>query len=89
MAAVPRTMRLALVAAIAAPAVASAQQSGTVGGQVVEGGTRQPVTGARVEAIAMPSRRVAAAATTNDDGRFTLPRLPAGAYSLIVTRIGL
>lgn len=74
--------------AVLLPAAAGAQETGVITGTVTEAGTRDAVTGARVEAVAMPARRVVAATTTNDEGRFTLARVPAGAYSVVVTRIG-
>jgi outer membrane receptor for ferrienterochelin and colicins len=87
MAAAFRSMRIALFA-IAVPAVAAAQQTGTVSGQVLKAGSVQPLAGARVELIAQPARRTAASAMTNADGRFTLPGVAAGAYSLAVSKIG-
>src|SRR5215207_9370948 len=79
-----RTLALAFLAVVL-PAAAAAQQTGVVSGQVTEAGTREPVQGARVEAIAMPARRVVAAASTGSDGRYNMPRVPAGAYSIVFT----
>ena len=84
-----RTLALACTVAAVLPAVALAQQqTGAITGQVTEAGTREAIAGARVEAIVMPARRVAAATTTNGEGRYTMPRVPVGAYSVVITRIG-
>lgn len=85
MAVVRHLTGLALVA-IAAPA--AAQQTGMIAGRVIEGGSRAPVVGATVRALAMPSRAAIDSAITNDDGRYMLLRVPTGAYSLVVTSVG-
>jgi outer membrane receptor for ferrienterochelin and colicins len=82
-----RTLRLTFLA-LAVPAVVSAQETGTVTGQVLKAGSHVPLPGANVDLLAQPGDRVAATATTNADGRFTMRQLPAGTYSLAVYRVG-
>jgi hypothetical protein len=55
----------------------------SVGGTVHDSLTRMPVAGARVELIGTRF-----AALTNDSGRFSMGRVPAGDYAARVTRMG-
>lgn len=73
---------VALAAAIA-PARASAQTSGSVTGQVIDRGTRQPVPD--VQVLVAGTQR---AAVTNQQGRFTITGVPAGTREIRVRRVG-
>ena len=64
-------------------AVAIADSTGVVSGQVVDAGTRQPVAAAT---IVVRGTRVGTIA--GDNGRFILPGVPAGSARLVVTRLG-
>ena len=74
---------LALAALALVPALAGAQ-SGSITGTVRDSATKAPVTGARVQAVGPTS----AATITREDGTYRLANLPAGTYSVSVTRIG-
>lgn len=71
----------------------SAQQApartptGSISGRVLAADTGRPVKRARVRATA-PEVPQGRAATTNDDGSFELAGLPAGRYSLNVSKAG-
>ena len=58
---------------------------GSIAGVVVEDGTNRPVRRARVSARA-PEMRNEAVAYSDDDGRFVLPRLTPGPYTVVVTK---
>jgi len=64
-------------------AVAIADSTGVVSGQVVDAGTRQPVAAATV---VVRGTRVGTIA--GDNGRFILPGVPAGSARLVVARLG-
>lgn len=69
-------------------ALAAQQPTGVLAGTVTDAESKAPVAAARVELLAIPARRLVAATTTNGAGRYTMARVPAGAYALVVTRIG-
>ena len=75
---------LASLAILVAPAVVLAQ-TGTVTGTVTESRGNQPVGGARVQAVSATT--VVAATQSRVDGTYRLT-VPAGAYTIIVNRIG-
>lgn len=74
------TLALAL---ILAPALASAQQTGTVRGTVTDSSTQRPIAGAQVT-LANSTRGV----LTNDAGEYTLRDVPVGDATLRAQRIG-
>jgi hypothetical protein len=76
-------MALSLFSLLLQAAVTVADSTGVVTGQVVDAGTRQPVVAAT---ILLRGTRVGTVA--GDDGRFVLPKVPAGAGRLIVARLG-
>ena len=75
---------LAALVTCLAPAPGSAQ-SGTVTGQVVDVESRAPVSDAKVELITGGGKGVAFA-MCGAEGRFQIAGVPAGKYSLVVTR---
>jgi outer membrane receptor for ferrienterochelin and colicins len=60
-------------------------QTGTVTGTITESRANQPVGGARVQALSATT--VVAATQSRDDGTYRLS-VPAGAYTIVVNRIG-
>lgn len=62
---------------------AGAQGTGTITGRVVDAENGQPISAAQVTISGTQLGR-----STGDDGRFSLPNLPAGSKTLIVRRIG-
>ncbi|HEU6453750.1 MAG TPA: SusC/RagA family TonB-linked outer membrane protein [Gemmatimonadaceae bacterium] len=79
--------RLSLLCALAAlgalPARAAAQGEGTITGRVVDAATGQPVPTAQINIVG-----TTLGALTNDNGTFTVPRVPAGAVNVRAARIG-
>src|SRR5437016_2314862 len=71
-----------LAAALALPAIASAQQ-GTISGIVTDQTSGQPVVGAKVGVVGTTFVTL-----TNAQGRYTLARIPVGAATLRVSAIG-
>jgi hypothetical protein len=65
------------------PPAASAQQTGTITGQVVEESTERPLGNMQVQVVG--TTRVM---LTNEQGRFLFAGLPAGAHELRVTGLG-
>lgn len=80
------------VAGLVAPFLSlSAQGSpstGAVVGAVTDAGSGQPVSNARVQALALPARTLAGAVTSSAEGRYRLGALVPGRYVVVVTRIG-
>jgi iron complex outermembrane receptor protein len=78
--------RIALVAfaAIASPALA---QNGALTGRVTDTDTKAGVSGAQVVALAS-SGSTAGGAVADEQGAFRIGALPAGTYTIVVTRIG-
>jgi TonB-dependent SusC/RagA subfamily outer membrane receptor len=64
-------------------ASAHAQQTGTVQGLVIDGGTRRPIAGAQVNIQGTQIGMV-----TNDQGRFLLMNVPAGTHVVRVELLG-
>lgn len=62
---------------------ARAQGTGTINGRVIDAENGQPISAAQVTISGTQLGR-----STGDDGRFSLPNLPAGSKTLIVRRIG-
>jgi len=75
---------LSSLALLVVPALARAQ-TGTVTGTVTEGRANQPLGGARVQALTATT--VVAATQSRDDGSYRLT-VPAGTYTIVVSRIG-
>jgi len=73
---------IGLLAALALPAAASAQQ-GTVAGRVTDQASGQPLVGARVGVVG-----TSLTTQTNAEGRYSLSRIPAGVVTLRVSAIG-
>jgi TonB-dependent starch-binding outer membrane protein SusC len=72
-----------LAATAALPAVASAQERGSITGTVVEQATRAPLASVQVTVVGTAARAI-----TNQDGRYTLQGIPAGTAEVRATRIG-
>lgn len=80
------TLGLAMALALTAPAGpdrASAQEVGGVSGRVTDSRTAEPLRGILVEAVGTRSTAV-----TDADGRYALPALPPGAYTVRFTWYG-
>jgi TonB-dependent starch-binding outer membrane protein SusC len=73
----------AILAMAILPTASFAQNRGSVSGQVTDASTRQPVVGALVRVNATTLQVV-----TNEQGRFTLNNVPAGARTLQISRVG-
>ncbi|MGI8509438.1 MAG: SusC/RagA family TonB-linked outer membrane protein [Gemmatimonadaceae bacterium] len=71
------------VAALATPALARAQQTGTITGQVVEKATQRPISDAQVSVVGTQR-----GARTGDDGTFRITGVPTGARQVRIIRIG-
>jgi len=71
-----------VMAALALPAIASAQQ-GTISGTVTDQTSGQSIVGAKVGVVGTTF-----VAQTNAEGRYTLARIPAGTVTLRVSAIG-
>lgn len=71
------------VATLATPALARAQQTGTITGQVVEKATQRPVSDAQV--IVVGTQR---GARTGEDGTYRITGVPTGAHQVRVIHIG-
>ncbi len=74
---------LAVALALALAPVAAVAQAGTVRGRVVEQGSNNPLQGVSVSVVGGGSTTL-----TNQEGRFTLGNVPAGARTLRAARIG-
>jgi hypothetical protein len=67
------------------PAVSpSVIDTASISGRVVDSTDSRPVVGAKVEVRAGGSNRSARIAVTDQDGRYTIPSLPSGGYSMRV-----
>src|SRR5213079_2738137 len=76
--------RLCLFALMFVSTAALAQaQTGTITGVVTDNSGKQPLPGARVTVTG-----TSLAASTTDDGRFTIRGVPAGAQQVRIQRIG-
>jgi len=74
---------VALLAALALAAPVSAQQTGTVTGQVLDAQTQRPLTGAQVSVSG-----TGIGSLSGTDGRFTLSNVPAGEATVRVQFLG-
>jgi TonB-linked SusC/RagA family outer membrane protein len=76
---------VAAAVAFATPAAAAAQQAATgiVTGQVTDRADNQPLSGVQVQVVG-----TRLGAVSGDDGRFTIPNVPAGTVQLRALRIG-
>ncbi len=74
---------LAVALALALAPVAAVAQAGTVRGRVVEQGSNNPLQGVSVSVVGGGPT-----ALTNQEGRFALSNVPAGARTLRAARIG-
>jgi TonB-dependent starch-binding outer membrane protein SusC len=72
-----------MVAVVFLPAAADAQQRGTITGTVVDGATQRPLAGAQVTVAGTQLGTL-----TNQQGRFLIPNVPAGAREVRATLIG-
>jgi TonB-dependent starch-binding outer membrane protein SusC len=72
-----------LVAVAAIPSPSTAQQAGTIVGEVVDARTQRPLSGVQVY---LPSPRIGA--LTREDGRFILANVPPGDYRVQAQIIG-
>jgi hypothetical protein len=69
------------------PAEAAATGTARLSGRVVAADTGRPLKRARVS-IQLTEGRLTKAAVTDENGRFTVPSLPAGKYSVSATKTG-
>jgi iron complex outermembrane receptor protein len=81
---IPLRTLLATLCLAACAALPLHAQTGTVTGTLKDAVSGTPVAGARVEAVGRDGR-VLASTTTDAQGSYTLPALPAGSYTLVVT----
>jgi iron complex outermembrane receptor protein len=73
---------------VALAAVPGAQaQTGVVRGQVLDAETSEPVPTVNVDVLDAGRQRIASA-HTGDDGRFEISGVPAGSFSLVLSRLG-
>jgi TonB-dependent starch-binding outer membrane protein SusC len=72
-----------LLAFLALPGVAEAQDTGTIQGTVTDRSTLRPLAGAQVQVLGTPRGGL-----TNRDGQFTIANVPAGTQEVRVTFIG-
>ena len=75
--------RLGACLVLLTPALAAAQQTGTITGRVMDRSTQQPVIGATVRIIG-----TARAAQTNDQGNYRVAGVPVGRADVQALRIG-
>jgi iron complex outermembrane receptor protein len=61
---------------------------GVLSGRVTQAPGDAPVGGARVQVFTYPGNAAVGSTTTGPDGRYRLPGLRAGQYTVVVTRIG-
>jgi outer membrane receptor for ferrienterochelin and colicins len=61
-------------------------QTGAIAGRVTSASTGEPVARANVQALVGTERR--ASATADDSGRYRISALPAGRYTVAVSRVG-
>lgn len=73
----------AVVAAVLWPSIGLAQATGTALGQVTDSATGAPLSGAQIVVVGTTR-----STTTDDQGRYRLPGLPAGPTELRALRIG-
>lgn len=78
-----RRFFLTLTLAALLPAVLAAQERGTVTGQVIDAGTMQPLVGTQVSIAGTQLGTL-----TNQQGRFVILNVPAGAREVRATLIG-
>ena len=80
-----RFVPLALAAAFAAlaPSAAAAQATGTVVGRVTRAGEATALAG-----VSVAVRESGLTATTRNDGRYTLRRVPAGEQTIVIRSLG-
>ena len=78
-----RSLMLLAFALAALPALATAQERGTVSGRVVNAGTGQPLANVQVSLVG-----TTLGALTDAQGRFTIRNVPAGPQELRVNRLG-
>jgi len=76
---------LALLGLVAS-AMAAQAQAGSVAGRVTQSGTANPVAGAQVAVVAGTAR--IAVGQSGDDGNYRIGNVPAGSYTVVITRIG-
>lgn len=85
--AVPRTIHAALfacvLAIVIAPPLAAQQSAGSVAGRVVAAGTQRPLADVQISVVG-----TGRGTTTNADGQFLIPGVPAGDRTLHAERIG-
>jgi TonB-dependent starch-binding outer membrane protein SusC len=74
---------MAALAMVLLPAGLHAQGDGTITGVVTDQATQQPVAGAQV--VVMGTQR---GAMTDQQGRFSIPGVPAGSYEIRARRLG-
>jgi TonB-dependent starch-binding outer membrane protein SusC len=72
-----------LVATLLVAATSLTAQTGTITGRVISEETTQPIAAAQVAITAL-----SLGALTQQDGRFTLTNVPAGAHTVVVSRLG-
>ena len=78
-----RKLLVAVLTVAALPLAATAQARGTITGRVIDQSTQQPLIGAQVVVVGTNAR-----ATTNQQGTYTIPGVPAEQVQVSATRIG-
>ena len=78
-----RRMLLFFLWCMVAAAQSDAQNGAVLSGQIIEQGSRRPVSEAQVELSGVPYR-----VTTGQDGRFMFSNLAGGTYTLRINRVG-
>jgi hypothetical protein len=82
-----RMLRMLVWISLALPGLASAQQTGSISGKVIDtGGAVLPGVTVEARSDVLPSPRVA---TTEGNGEYHLPALPPGNYTLTFTLSGM
>ncbi|HVW61310.1 MAG TPA: carboxypeptidase-like regulatory domain-containing protein [Puia sp.] len=75
--------RLIVITMMLLPILTNAQPTGTIKGRIIEQATKQPIPGVTVAVKDRPLTVL-----TDSTGAYSIPDIPPGTYSLILTHIG-